>query len=71
MKSTSMATNFPIFNTESRGIYVVIPKNLCEPTHIQKGIGYRLKMELSILIEWKSKQVGIHIQHLFNSLLGP
>jgi hypothetical protein len=55
MKSTSMATNSPTLGVESKGSFMVIQKNMCEPMHIQKIICHRLRMECSFMNDLENR----------------
>jgi hypothetical protein len=55
MKSTSMAANSPTLGIESKVNFIVILKNVCETTHIQKIFCHKLRTEWSFMIEWKTR----------------
>jgi hypothetical protein len=56
---------------KSMGTNVVITIILWRSIHAKKTMGGNLCMEWKFFVEWKRKQVKIHVQHLFDNLLAP
>jgi hypothetical protein len=53
------------------GTDVVIAIILWKTIHAMKTMGDNLCMKWKFFMEWKRRQVKIHVQHMFDSLLAP